>query len=60
MSLLNKANDVNAAADKAKGQIDALKAQVASLTAENNDLKAQLAEVPAVADVLDQVLAKLA
>ena len=52
MSLLDKAKKVDAG-------VDALKAQLAAKDAVIADLQAQLAEVPQVADVLDQALAKL-
>lgn len=52
MILLPKAKDINIG-------VDALKAQLAAKDAEIASLKAELAEVPEVAAILDEIKAKL-
>lgn len=47
------------AADKAKSQIDTMKAQLAAKDVVIADLQAQLAEVPQAVDLMQQIKAEL-
>lgn len=59
MSLFSKATDLKASADGVKGQVEALKAQLAAKDAVISDLQSQLAEVPQVEALLVETKAEL-